>query len=193
MALQMVRSPGLPLVTTTARDNNLAQEKIFGLVQRSERPGRPAPSQLPLVLSERELNALLSRHLQQVGEFPLSDVTVRLPTARRVEVAGRVPFRALVSEPPLTALGAALPKSWLERRVWLHFEADARVEPAASGRRRYLRLDVTRFAVGRQAFPNVLLRLVLDPAMLGLLRWPLPDAVADIVIEPGRAVIKTAS
>ena len=72
--------------------------------------------------------------------------------------------------------------------------AHARVEPGVTRReRRYLRLDVREFAVGRQGLPAVLLRILLDPRTLGVLRWPLPDSIEAITIEPGRVVIRLAS
>src|SRR5436190_1506404 len=37
------------------------------------------------------------------------------------------------------------------------------------------------------------LRLLLDPAALGLLQWPLPEHVERVTIEPGRVVIRGAS
>src|SRR5438093_1203073 len=58
---------------------------------------------------------------------------------------------------------------------------------------RYLRLDVRGFAIGRQGLPAVLLRILLDPRTLGVLRWPLPDSIEAITVEPGRVVIRLAS
>ena len=63
----------------------------------------------------------------------------------------------------------------------------------SEGPRRQLRLDVESFAVGRQRLPARALRLLLDPAALGLLQWPLPEHVERVSIEPGRVVIRGAS
>src|SRR5437899_2412778 len=94
----------------------------------------------------------------------------------------------------LSGLGHVLPAVLLERPVWLMIRAHARVEPGVTRReRRYLRLDVREFAVGRQGLPAVLLRILLDPRTLGVLRWPLPDSIEAITIEPGRVVIRLAS
>src|SRR3989441_7975086 len=100
----------------------------------------------------------------------------------------------LVTEPPLSGLGHVLPAVLLERPVWLRIRAHARVEPSVTRReRRYLRLDVREFAIGRQGLPAVLLRILLDPRTLGVLRWPLPDSIEAITVEPGRVVIRLAS
>jgi hypothetical protein len=68
--------------------------------------------------------------------------------------------------------------------------AHVRVSPGA---RRQLSLDVEDFAVGRQRLPAGMLRVLLDPAAVGLLRWPLPEHVERVSIEPGRVVIHGAS
>jgi hypothetical protein len=39
--------------------------------------------------------------------------------------------------------------------------------------------------------PVIAARVLLDPGTLRLLRWPLPDEVRAVTIEPGRAVIRT--
>jgi hypothetical protein len=33
----------------------------------------------------------------------------------------------------------------------------------------------------------------MDPGGVGLLRWPLPAHIESVTIEPGRAIIRTAS
>jgi hypothetical protein len=64
---------------------------------------------------------------------------------------------------------------------------------AARNPRRYLRLDIERFALGRQQIPGVLARLVVSSAILNQLRWRLPDSVEAITVEPRTIVIRTAS
>ena len=41
--------------------------------------------------------------------------------------------------------------------------------------------------------PALALRLLMDPGGVGLLRWPLPSHIESVTIEPGRAIIRTAS
>jgi len=146
------------------------------------------------MLTQGELNAFLARHLVEAAELPFADLALRLTDGGVVEFRGRLPLAHLVTEPPLSGLGPLLPAALLERPVWLRIRAHARVEPSLTRRvRRYLRLDVREFAVGRQRLPAVLLRILLDPQTLGVLRWPLPESIEAITIEPGRVVIRLAS
>jgi hypothetical protein len=66
--------------------------------------------------------------------------------------------------------------------------ADIVTEP-----RRALRLSARRVAVGRQRVPVVVLRLMLDPSSLKLMRIVLPPNVETVRIEPGRVVIQGTS
>ena len=191
--VQMLRAPDVVPAAATPAEGKAAQEKLYAIISRSDRPRQAKGPPRPIVLSEREVNAFLSRHLGQVGELPLTDIAVRLPAPGRIEMIGRVPLRHLLGGRLLTSAGEALPQRWRDRLVWLHVEAEASVEVTATGRRRYLRFDVRRFLIGRQAFPSVVPQLMLDSETLRLLRWPLPEAVNDVRIEPGRAVVTTAS
>jgi hypothetical protein len=86
-----------------------------------------------------------------------------------------------------------LPAGWIERPVWVRVRARAQIEPSATTRRRYLRLDVERFWLGQRRLPSLLPRLLFSPTTLGLLRWPLPAPVAEVRLETGRVVITTSS
>lgn len=193
MVLRALQDPDLPTVTITAEDDARAQHKLYDLVRR-ENAGADKPEREPVVLTEAEVNAFLSRHLATTAELPLEEIRARLPGRGLVELAGRVPLGSLLGEWPLSGLGTVLPSRWLAHRVWLQLRAQVRIEPGfPDGRRRYVRLDVDRFAVGQQRLPVVLLRLVLDPAALRLLRWRLAGSVDAISVEPGRVIIRTPS
>ena len=113
---------------------------------------------------------------------------LRAESVDDVDAARTVALRLLdVKRVPVADL---LPAGWGQRPVWLHVGARAGVD---EGSRRQLRLDVEDFAVGRQRLPARMLRLLLDPAAVGLLRWPLPAHVDSVTIEPGRVVIRGAS
>ena len=86
-------------------------------------------------------------------------------------------------------MASVLPAGWQARPVWLRVGARVRVESDAH---RQLRVDVDEFSIGRQRLPAPALRLVLDPAAVGLLQWTLPDQVESVAIEPDRVVIRTA-
>ena len=192
IAIRALQEPEVPITAATAADGVRAQRKILEVVRRGAHRGNKDAE--PVVLPERELNAFLSRHLSEIAELPFTDIGLRLPGGGIAELRARIELRHLMTEPPLSALAGALPASWLERRIWLDVSGRARVEPGATRReRRYLRLDVTEFAVGRQRLPAMLLRFLLNPAALRVLRWPLPEGIEAVTIEAGRVVIRTAS
>jgi hypothetical protein len=195
IGVQALREPEFQLPGTAPGDGVRAQRKIYQISQVARHgPGRGVSGGGPIVLTQGELNAFLSRHLVEAAELPFADLALRLTGDGTVEFRGRLPLAHLVTEPPLSGMGHVLPAVLLERPVWLMIRAHARVEPGVTRReRRYLRLDVREFAVGRQGLPAVLLRILLDPRTLGVLRWPLPDSIEAITIEPGRVVIRLAS
>ena len=185
VAFRIGQAPDIEIPATTQADNARAQRKILDIVRRR---GRPTAAREAVVLSEQELNALITRRL--ADEIPFSTPVARLPQGGTLDFAGRLPVRYLLGERPLSALADILPERWLDRPLWLRVRADVTLEHAA---RPYARLQVHEFQMGRQRLPVLFLRLLLDPASLTLLRLPLPDNVEDIRIEPGQVVIRTAS
>jgi hypothetical protein len=192
VSVQMLRPADVILTETTVAEGKAAQDKLYAIIARTER-SRPGKRSKPVVLSEREVNAFFSRHLGQVGDLPLTEISVRLPAPARLEMTGRIPLRYLLSDGPFAVVSQTLPQRWLDRSIWLSLGADARIETPVTGRRRYLKFDVRRFRIGRQAMPTFMPQLLLDAETLRLLRWPLPDGVDDVRIEPGRAIITLAS
>ncbi|OLC30518.1 MAG: hypothetical protein AUH81_19975 [Candidatus Rokubacteria bacterium 13_1_40CM_4_69_5] len=189
--LGVFQQPDLQTVAANPADWRSAQQKIYALARRSRAgSGRVAE---PTVLSEGEINAFLSRQLADAADLPLAAVTVRLRDDGAVEFRGRVPLRAVLTEPPMPPLVEMLPPRWLERPLWLHLRARARLELAGGRQRRYLRLDVTHFWLGQRRLPAFLFRLIVNPATLRLLRSPVPETIEGLVVEPGRVVIRTAS
>jgi hypothetical protein len=179
----LARPEAATLPATTAADGTRAQQKIFDLARHGRLPQ-------PVTLTEAEVNALLSRHLVEARGVRLNTLGVRLVGGDRLELTGQTPLRQLFEEAGLSAIVTLLPVVWRERPVWVHVGAVVRL---TEGPRRQLRLDVESFAVGRQRLPARALRLLLDPAALGLLQWPLPEHVERVDIEPGRVVIRGAS
>ena len=179
--------PDVVLPATTAADGLRAQQKIYEIAR-----GRGGSRDI--ALTEAELNAFLSRHLADAAELPLTGLCVRLVDRDLVEFAGRLPSRHLARELALASLVDRLPSRWFDRPVWLSVRARVGTERGASReQRRYLRLDVERFALGRQPLPSMLVRLMFSPATLRVLRWPLPETVESVSAEPGRVVIRVAS
>lgn len=181
--VRMLAHPDLRVVPVTAADGARAQRKLFDLARQTRRGET-------IVLSEAEVNALISRHLVEARGVRLGTPTATLVGGDRVVVIGQSPLRHLLDEASLGGLANLLPTRWQIRPLWLRLGARVRVE---AGARRQLRMDVDEFAVGRQRLPAPLLRLLLDPASVGLLQWALPDHVERVGIEPGRVVIQTAS
>jgi len=168
---------------TDPADAQRAQEKIYAVVSHSRR-GRAVE------LTESEVNAFLARNVVEIADLPLSDLRVNLSERNRVRLAGRTSLGGLMTE--LATLRDLIPTSWLTARVWLQLVATPRIE-RTNGRRRYLRLDVEEFAIGRQRLPAILVRLMLDPTTARLLRWPMPEAIEEITSGEGRLVVRPAS
>lgn len=188
---QALQEPEFRLPPQAPGDGARAQRKIYEIARPG--PGRRAAAE-PTVLTQGELNAFLAHHLAEAAEVPFADIGLRLASDGTVEFRGRLPLAHLATEPPLSGLASVLPAAWLERPVWLRMRARIRLEPGAMRReRRYLRLDVREFAVGRQRLPAVLLRVLLDPRPLRVLRWPVPGSIEAITIEAEQVVIRLAS
>jgi hypothetical protein len=164
LGLNTLRETRVPRPAATVADSQRAQEKIYAIAARSAPRGRA------IILTESELNAFLSRNLEEAGD--LRELRVDLGDPPRARIAGRTRLGALLSEPPLAALRDVV---------------------AREGRRRALRLEAEEFRLGRQRLPTLLVRLVLDPATLRFLRWSVPETVEDVRIEKGRVVVRIAS
>src|SRR3990172_206364 len=152
-----LQEPALAIPEASAADGVRAQQKIFELARRkSESAGH-------VILTEREVNAFLTRHLAGAADLPLTGIAVRLRGDGLVEFKGRLPLRQVVGAPLLSTPPGLVP-------------------PRGPGGPRQLSLGGGRFAVGRQPLPTVLLRLLLDPVALRALAWPLPDGVGSVTI-----------
>ena len=192
---RMLDAPGIPLVGPSAADGTRAQQKIY---QATRRGGRGDS----LVLSEREINALVSRHFETNAAPALTAVSFHLVDRDTVDFTGRLSVGRILADSPLTGVKDALPATWLGRPVSVRLRARPRLESAQeqvggedAGRpgRHYVRLDVDAFWIGRQRLPTPLARLFLDPGALAFLRWRAPSGVEAITVEPGRVVIRLAS
>jgi len=182
---RMLQEPEVPVAAGTAEDGVRGQQKIYAIIRGA---GRATGRTRQIVLSEPELNALLSRHLAETATIPFGPGAVRLIGDGVVEFKGRVPLRHVL------AIANLLPATWLEQSVWLHLWARASLEVGATrGQRRYLRLDIERLALGRQPLPGVLPLLLLNPVILSQLRLRIPETVEAITIETRMVVIRIAS
>jgi len=182
---RMLQEPEVPVAAGTAEDGVRGQQKIYAIIRGA---GRATGRTRQIVLSEPELNAVLSRHLAEAATIPFGPGAVRLVGDGIIEFKGQVPLRHVL------AIANLLPATWLEQPVWLHLWARASLEVgAARGQRRYLRLDIERLALGRQPLPGVLRLLLLNPVILSQLRLRIPETVEAITIETRMVVIRIAS
>jgi hypothetical protein len=168
---------------TTAADGVRAQRKLSELARYDGRT-------TSVTLDEAEINALLSRHLVGARGVGPGASTARLIGGDRLQLITRMPLRQLIDAADAAWLGEVIPGNWLTRPVWLRVGAHVHVD----GRQGHeLRLDVEDFAIGRQRLPTAALRHLVAPAVVGLLRWPLPYQIDSVRIEPGRMIIRAAS
>ena len=184
MGSRMLGQPAVAPIVTTAADGSRAQQKLFELSRRRRGVAET------VIISEAEVNALLTRHLVEARGVQLGAPSARLLGGDRIELMGYRPLGRILEEISLAALGSVLPARWRERPIWLRVGAHIRVEERSP---RHLQLDVDALVVGRQRVPALALRLLMDPGGVGLLRWPLPAHIESVTIEPGRAIIRTAS
>jgi hypothetical protein len=187
MARGLYQPPGISPVTFVPADGISAQQKIYDLVGRST--SNRATGQI--ILSERELNAFLARHLAEVADIPVMGAIVRLGGDGVYDLAVRLPARVVLGETPFGGVLDLSPARWVDRPIWLRLRAHIRVDPATTGQRRYLRLEVDRFYLGRTRLPAVAHRLLLGATALRLLALPLPAAIDDVKVEKERVVIRT--
>jgi hypothetical protein len=167
-------------VQTNPRDAAQAQQKLLRLAGGARED---------IVLTEDELTAFVARNLDR-RDLPLDEPVIRLRGPDVVEMSGRVPLGRLLEDWPVQRLADLLASDWRTRPIALRLTAQATLE---RGPRRQLRLDVRAFRMGRQPLPPSLLCLLSDPACLRFVRIPVPDSVAAVRIETGRAVIQPIS
>ena len=186
---EILRRPDFSPVALSPADGQRAQQKIFEILRRSE-SGRSRAT----ALSERELNAFLRGHLGNESDLPLRDLVVHLPQDGEAEIIGQLPVHQVLASPPFSALTSLMPERAREHRLWLTMLTRVTVETVEASRdRRRLRLDVRRFQIGRLRLPEVMMRVLLDPSALTLLRWHIPAGIEDVRVEPGRLIVKARS
>lgn len=178
-----------PLLPPTAAraDPPAVERKLAEIGLRSS--GRSARSE-PLVLSEGEVTALVSKHVADAGlRLTLSAVSLR---PGRASVQGRLPLGALIEDSPTAWVGLALPRRTLESPVWLTLSG--RVElaaPPGPRRPRYVEATVVSARLGQVPAPSWLLGLLLGPRGASLLRWQVPGIVDQMEVGEGRITIRT--
>ncbi len=186
LSANILRSPDVRPVSFSRADGYAAQQKLYELVLRQAgRSGRRDP----ITLTEREVNAFLSRHLAEVAGVPLSPLTVRLDEDH-LFAQGQTALRNLFQGPPFAYLLPYIPDRRLDQPVWVSVRARISIDAPAGAATGYGTVTVTEFVLGRQPLNGFLLYVMLGPSGAGLFRWPVPGVVESIRIQSGQAIIR---
>lgn len=165
-----------------------ARDKLLQLVLRDTgRSGRRDP----IILSEREINALVARHLAEKAGLRFSPFALRL-TRGEFLLKGRTVLRSLLQGPPFAQLADYLPGAQLDRPVWITVRGYIATRPGdPGGRPGEARVVLTEFNLGRQPFGSWPFSALMGSAATGLLKWQVPGTLRDIDIEDRRVLIRT--
>lgn len=175
----------------TTADGYRAQQKLYEIILRD---GQRSSRQEPIVFTERELNAFLSRHLIDAADISFSPISVALIADGTVEFRGKTALRNLMQGIPFAQLAPYMPRGGADQPVWVRLRGQLRLERSTVRRaREYGRFDVSEFALGTQPIGAWVLTLMLGQTRQRVLRWQVPNVVQNINVEEGRLVVRTAT
>jgi len=164
-----------------------ARDKLQEIVRRDTGQSR---RQDPIILTEREVNALVARHLAETAGLRFHPFAMRLAQGQFL-LQGRTVLRSLLQGPPFAQLAAYLPASQLDRPIWITVRGYIAVQPGEPGRRPgQARVVLTEFNLGMQPVGNRPFFAVMGSAGAGLLKWQVPGTLRDVDIEDRRVVIR---
>jgi len=169
-------------------DASSARSKLAEVVQRDVgHSGR----QDPILLSEREVNALVALHLAETAGLRFDPFAIKLTKGQFV-LQGRTTIGDLLQGPPFAQLAPQVPAAQLARPLWITARGDVSVEPGEpGGRPGRARVDLTEFTLGKQPVGSWPFSIVMGPAGSRLLKWTVPGALRDVEIDDRRLVIRT--
>lgn len=169
-------------------DVGSARSKLAEIVQREAgHSGR----QDPMILSEKEVNALVARHLAETAGLRFDPLAIRLTQGQFV-FQGRTVLGNFLQGPPFAQLAPQLPAAQLNRPLWVTARGYVAIEPGEPGvKQGRARVTLTEFTLGMQPVGTWPFSIVMGPAGSRLLKWPVPGTVRDIEIEDRRVVIRT--
>lgn len=183
--------PEVQIQPFTTADGYRAQQKLYELVLRD---GQRSSRVDPIVFTERELNAFLSRHLIDAADLQFAPLSVSLLPDNTIEFRGKTLLRNLMQGIPFAQIAPYLPKSRVDQPVWVRVRGRLKIERGTVRREReYGQLDVNEFALGTQPIGAWVLTLMLGQAGQRALRWQVPAVVQSVTVEEGRLVIRTAA
>ena len=165
-------------------DGRRAQQKLFELTGKV---GSPRRDPRRVTISEREINAFLTRHFSD--ELPLAEGAVHLVGNGIVELSGRLPLRGMLGD-SVVGLARVFPDGWSRQPVWLRLRGPLRLE-TDTGRAdlRRLRLDVESLWVGTRRVPVAALTALPEGPIRRATRWGVSGAVDSVLVEPGRLTV----
>ncbi len=182
----MFDTPPIRKADYSTGNRYLAHEKMYELVLRDS--GRSSRRE-PVVITDRELGAFLAGYLKESEGMPVSPMGVKL-LPDIVEVQGQTAFRHLFKGFPSHFLPDYLPRSTMDRPVWVTVRGTIRLgREKGKTSYKYAQLDVEEFSLGNQDMGAWLLWLLLGQERL---RWQVPGVVETIKIQDGRIVITVA-
>ena len=184
LSTNVFSAPDVRLVPFTRNDGYAAQQKLFEVAARQS--GRSSRRD-PITITEPEVNAFLSKHLDQSG-LPLSPIVVRFIRGE-VLVQGQTAFRNLLRGPPFRQIAPYLPAKRLDEPVWV--SVGGRIKIEGTGKSRTGSVEVTQFALGTQPLGSIVLPLLMGPSGGGLLQWPVPAVVDEIRVGEAQLSITT--
>lgn len=177
----------IPTSDWTVADGQRAQQKIFELLRRET--GRSFRTD-PLFFTEREINAFLARHLDEVEGMPFSPLVVKLDPGVAV-IRGKTQLKALLRGVPFNYIAQFLPTPQANRPVWVVIHGRVQLEHGRMRKEReFLRIEPTAFRIGDLEAGTWFLSWVLGPR---LLRWPVPRVIEEVTVEEGRVMVSTQS
>src|SRR5262245_11245425 len=145
----------------------------------------------PILLSEREVNALVARHLAETAGLHFDPFAIKLTRGQFI-LQGRTVIGDLLQGPPFAQLGPQLPAAQLKRPIWITARGYVTVEPGEpGGRLGRARVDLTEFSLGKQPVGTWPFSIVMGPAGSRVLKWPVPGALRDVEIDDRRLVLRT--
>jgi len=172
----------------TRADATSARLKLAELVQRD---GGHSARQDPILLSDREVNALVARHLVETIGVRFDPFAIRLIQGQFV-LQGRTVVGNLLQGPPFAQLARQLPAAQLNRPIWITASGYVALEPGEpGGKPGRARVTLMEFTLGRQPLGTWPFFILMGPTGYGLLKWPVPGTVRDIEIENRRVLIRT--
>lgn len=187
LSVNIFGTPDGPPGSHSKGDGYAAQQKLYELLLRQS---GQSTRRDPIVLTEREANAFLTRHLEEAAGVPLSPLSVRFFKGE-ASLQGQTPFKKLLQGPPFAQLLPYIPDKRLDQPVWVTVRGRISVKPGPGGRTRYGEVTLTDFTLGKQPLSASLLYVMLGPSGAGLLRWQVPTVVEGMEVDDGRLIIRT--